>query len=37
MPLIAEVVLLTLAGFGLGALLAYLLEWRRRVRANWRW
>ena len=36
-PLIAEVVLLTLGGFAVGALLAYLLELRRRARANWRW
>lgn len=37
MPLFVEVLLLTLAGFGLGAALAYLLELRRKTRANWRW
>lgn len=36
-PLIAEILLLTLGGFALGALLAYLIEWRRRANADWRW
>ena len=36
-PLLAEVVLLTLIAFALGLGLAFLLEWRRRVRANWEW
>jgi hypothetical protein len=36
-PLLAEVELGGLAGFGLGLLLAYLLELRRRSRAQWRW
>lgn len=36
-PLVAEVILLTLAGFALGSGLAYLLELRRKARANWRW
>ena len=37
MPLAAEVILLTMAAFGVGILLAYLLELRRRANANWRW
>jgi hypothetical protein len=37
LPLLAEVELGALAGFGLGLLLAYLLELRRRYRAQWRW
>lgn len=37
MPLLVEVLLLTLAGFALGSLLAYLLELHRRANANWRW
>jgi hypothetical protein len=37
LPLLAEVELAALAGFGLGLLLAYLLELRRRYRAQWRW
>lgn len=37
LPLIAEAELLALAGFGLGLLLAYLFELRRRARAEWRW
>lgn len=37
MPLIAEILLLTLGGFALGALPAYLIELRRRANADWRW
>ena len=37
LPLLAEAELLALAGFGLGLLIAYLLELRRRYRAEWRW
>lgn len=37
MPLVAEVLLLALAGFALGAVLAYLIELRRRAQAEWRW
>jgi hypothetical protein len=37
LPLLAEVELAALAGFGFGLLLAYLLELRRRYRAQWRW
>jgi hypothetical protein len=37
LPLLAEVELAALAGFGLGLLLAFLLELRRRYRAQWRW
>lgn len=37
LPLLAEVELAGLAGFGLGLVLAYLLELRRRSRAQWRW
>ena len=36
-PLVAEVGLGILAAFGLGTLLAYLLELRRRARVDWRW
>ena len=36
-PLFAEVILLTLAGFALGAALARFIEWRRKARANWSW
>jgi hypothetical protein len=36
-PVVVEVALLTVGGFAIGALLAYLLELRRRARANWRW
>ena len=36
-PLIAEVILLTLAAFGLGTALAWFIEWRRQARANWSW
>ena len=36
-PLLVEAELLTLAGFGLGLMLSYLLELRRRARAEWRW
>lgn len=37
LPLLAIAELLALAGFGLGLLLAYLIEIRRRARAEWRW
>jgi hypothetical protein len=37
LPLIVEAELSVLAGFGLGLLLSYLLEMRRRSRAEWRW
>jgi len=37
LPLLAEVELGALVSFGLGLLLAYLLELRRRSRAQWRW
>ena len=37
LPLIAEVELAALLTFGLGLLLAYLLELRRRSRAQWSW
>ena len=37
LPLLAEAELFALAGFGFGLLLAYLLELRRRSRAEWRW
>lgn len=37
LPLLAEVELAALAGFGFGLLLAYLLELRRRYRVQWRW
>jgi hypothetical protein len=37
LPLLAEVELAALVSFGLGLLLAYLLELRRRSRAQWRW
>jgi hypothetical protein len=37
LPLIAEVELAALVSFGLGLLLSYLLELRRRYRAHWRW
>jgi hypothetical protein len=37
LPLIAEVELAALIGFGLGLLLAYLLELRRRYNAQWSW
>ena len=36
-PLIAEVELAALISFGLGLLLAYLLELRRRYNAQWSW
>ena len=36
-PLIAEVILLALGSFALGFGAAYLLELRRKARANWRW
>jgi len=35
--LLAEAMLLALLGFGLGLLLAYLVELRRRTNAEWRW
>lgn len=37
LPLLLEVELAGLASFGLGLLLAYLIELRRRSRAQWRW
>lgn len=37
LPLLAEVELWSLVAFGLGLLLAYLIELRRRARADWRW
>ena len=37
MPLVAEACLLSLVGFSLGLLLAYLIELRRRANAEWRW
>jgi hypothetical protein len=37
LPLLAEVTLASLVAFGLGLLLSYLLELRRRSRAEWRW
>ena len=37
LPLLAEAELFALVGFGLGLLLTYLLELRRRHRAEWRW
>lgn len=37
LPLLVEVELAALASFGLGLVLAYLLELRRRSRAQWRW
>jgi hypothetical protein len=37
LPLLAEVELGGLLGFGLGLLLSYLLELRRRYRAQWSW
>jgi hypothetical protein len=37
LPLIVEVELWSLAAFGLGVLLSYLIELRRRARAEWRW
>ena len=37
LPLLAEVELAALLSFGLGLLLAYLLELRRRSRAQWSW
>ena len=36
-PMIAEAVLVALAGFSMGLLLAYLIEIRRRNNAEWRW
>lgn len=37
LPLLVEVELWSLVGFGLGLLLAWLIEIRRRARAEWRW
>lgn len=37
LPLLAEMELATLVAFGFGLVLAYLLELRRRARADWRW
>ena len=36
-PLIAEACAMSLAGFSIGLLLAYLVELRRRTNAEWRW
>ena len=37
LPLLAEAELAALIGFGIGLVLAYLLELRRRSRAQWSW
>lgn len=37
MPLLVEMELWALVAFGLGLLLSYLVELRRRARADWRW
>lgn len=37
LPLLAEVELWSLVAFALGLLLSYLIELRRRARAEWRW
>ena len=37
LPLVAEVELFAIVSFGLGLLLSYLLELRRRSTADWRW
>ena len=37
LPVLAEVSLASLVAFGLGLLLSFLLELRRRSRAEWRW
>lgn len=37
LPLLAEVGLWSLVAFGLGLLLSYLIELRRRARSEWRW
>jgi hypothetical protein len=37
LPLLAIAELMALAGFGLGLVISYLLELRRRARAEWRW
>jgi hypothetical protein len=37
MPLIVEACAMSLVGFSIGLLLAYLIELRRRVNAEWRW
>ena len=36
-PLIVEVCALSLIGFSIGLLLAYLIELRRRANSEWRW
>lgn len=36
-PLLAEAVLMALAGFAVGLLIAYLIALRRRANADWRW
>ena len=36
-PLIVEACGMSLTGFSVGLLLAYLIELRRRVNAEWRW
>ena len=37
LPVLVEVTLASLVAFGLGLLLSYLLELRRRSRSEWRW
>jgi hypothetical protein len=37
MPLLGEALLLSLVGFAIGLLIAYLIELRRRANADWRW
>ena len=37
LPVLAELTLASLVAFGLGLLLSYLLELRRRSRSEWRW
>ena len=37
MPLLTEILLLAVAGFGVGGVLGYLVELRRRANASWRW
>lgn len=37
MPLLAEAALISLVGFAVGLLIAYLIALRRRANADWRW
>jgi hypothetical protein len=37
MPMIAETFAMSLIGFSIGLLIAYLIELRRRTNAEWRW